>query len=278
MKHKKKKRAIFAVLYTVFGAVFVTAAVMIAINLISAQRDADEIKDLQGIYGSLDEDNGMSPGINKDPIAADDITIPDIEEDEGQEETVKPVEPALKRNLDELIKLNSDCVGWIYQKGTVINYPVMYTPSNPDKYLRRSFFGNKSTGGVLFIEDRCSLSGGHIIIYGHNMSNGTMFGSLKNYTKQSYFTKHPTFELETKSGGVKQFKIFAIGIVKIDDYVYSVTNFKNQERFDKFVNHVKSISLYDTGVVPTFGKQVVTLSTCYGKDKTNRLIVVAVSE
>ncbi len=279
MKHKRKKRIIFTVLYTVFGLVFVTAAILLAVDLVGTHKANEEFKDLQNMYGSGDEE--PTPGINKDPIAAGDITpLPDVDgEDDDQQapSPSQPAEPAVKRNLAELVKKNKDCVGWIYQKGTKLNYPLMYTPSDPEKYLRRSFYGSTTTEGVPFIEARCSLTGGHLILYGHNMNNDTMFGSLKYYTKQSYYKNHPTFEVETTVGGVKQYKIFAACFVKIDDYVYSVTDFKNEEKYNKFVNHVKSKSFYDTGITPSYGQQIITLSTCYGKDKTNRLVVFAVN-
>ena len=276
MKHKRKKRIIFIILYAVFGAVFINAAIFLVIETVGTHKANKEFEDLQGIYGST-EDDDLQAGINKDPIAADpDIDLP--EDDDQQQPTPNtPAEPAVKRNLAELVKKNKDCVGWIYQKGTKLNYPVMYTPHDPEKYLRKSFYGASTTEGVPFIEARCSLSGGHLILYGHNMNNDTMFGSLKYYTKKSYFSSHPTLELETTVGGVKQFKIFAACFVKIDDYVYSVTDFKNKEKYDYFVNHVKSKSFYDTGVTPEFGQQIITMSTCYGKDKTNRLVVFAVN-
>ncbi len=276
MKHKKKKRIIFNVLYAVFGTVFVVAAIMLSVNLIGTHKANEEFKGLQDLYGSLYQD-GVLPEGTVDVGDGETNTDTPQGDDQQQPTPVKPSEPATKRNLAELIKKNADCVGWIYQKGTKLNYPVMHTPADPEKYLRRSFYGKNTTEGVPFIDARCNLSSAHLILYGHNMNNDTMFGSLKYYTKKSYFSKHPTLELETTVGGVKQFKIFAACFVKVDDYIYSVTDFKDEEKYNKFVNHVKSKSFYDTGVTPTFGKQIITMSTCYGKDKTNRLVVFAVN-
>lgn len=278
MKHRKKKHIIINILYALFGVAFVVSAVMISVNLIEAHKENEEFDDLRNIYGSWGAEgtDDVQPAPDGDSIDEPDVNDGTSENSGQQTETSKPsTNTALQRNLSELVKKNADCVGWIYQKGTKLNYPVMHTPKEPEKYLNLSFYGNKSNGGVPFVDSRCTLSCGNLIIYGHNMNNDTMFGSLKHYKKQSYFTKHPTFELETTEGGVKQYKVFAVCKVAINDYIYSVINFKTEEKYNKFVEHAKSISFYDTGVTPSFGQQIVTLSTCYGKDKNYRLVILA---
>ncbi len=282
MKHKRKSKIIFNILYAVFGTVFIVSAIMLFKDTFEKYKENKEFEDLQNLYGTADDSTDDS--VQTSPVPDDtDLGItdlPEINDGDNSQQTPtvsKPAEPALKRNLAELIKKNSDCVGWIYQKGTKINYPVMHTPSDPEKYLRRSFSGGKTNSGVPFVDGRCSLSGGHLILYGHNMDNGTMFGALRNYAKESYFTKNQTFELETTAFGTRQYKVFAVCVVKMDDYIYSVTDFKDEEKYNKFVDYAKSKSLYDTGITPAFGKQIVTLSTCYTKDETNRLVVLAVN-
>ena len=103
-------------------------------------------------------------------------------------------------SISELISMNSECFGWINISGTNINYPVMHTPSNLQKYLNRNFYGEYSYSGTPFLDARCSADSTNLIIYGHHMNNGTMFADLCNYTDYSYFTEHPTVVLETKMG------------------------------------------------------------------------------
>lgn len=101
--------------------------------------------------------------------------------DAETEPSAEPTEqPAAERNIQALIAENADCIGWLSIDGTNISYPVMHTPSEPQKYLRRNFYGKYSQSGVPFLDGRCNLQSTNLIIYGHNMKNGTMFADLKN--------------------------------------------------------------------------------------------------
>ena len=87
------------------------------------------------------------------------------------------------RNLQLLFEQNSDCIGWVYIPNTTLDYPVMHTPNDPQKYLRRSFEGKYSFSGVPFLDARCSTESDNLIIYGHNLKNDTMFSSLGGYAQ-----------------------------------------------------------------------------------------------
>lgn len=100
--------------------------------------------------------------------------------DETPSPTDNEPEPAHKRDLAPLFAQNSDCVGWLCIPDTVVDYPVMHTPENPQKYLRRNFYGEYSQSGTPFLDSRCGMDSDNLIIYGHNMRNDTMFGSLQN--------------------------------------------------------------------------------------------------
>ena len=107
-------------------------------------------------------------------------TIPD-ETVSAEETDEKKSETESTRNIAPVLEQNADCIGWIFIDGTNINYPVMHTPDNPQKYLRLSFEKKYSQSGVPFLDGRCSLQDGNLIIYGHNMKNGTMFSDIKKY-------------------------------------------------------------------------------------------------
>ena len=90
--------------------------------------------------------------------------------DTETEPSAEPTEqPAAEHNIQALIAENADCIGWLSIDGTNISYPVMYTPSDPQKYLRRNFYGKYSQSGVPFLDGRCGTDGGNLIIYGHTM-------------------------------------------------------------------------------------------------------------
>lgn len=156
-----------------------------------------------------------------------------------------------KRNLKALFNQNSDCIGWIYIPSTAINYPVMHTPSNPQKYLRRDFYGNYSQSGVPFLDSRCNLKSTNLIIYGHNMRNGTMFSDVKNYANAAFRKAHPVIEFETANG----------------IYKFNVIDVKITDTADKKYNEIYSLD-----------GRFLTLSTCYGNRKSGRILVTAKEE
>lgn len=171
--------------------------------------------------------------------------------------------------------MNSECFGWISIAGTNINYPVMHTPSNPQKYLNKNFYGEYSYSGTPFLDTRCSADSTNLIIYGHHMNNGTMFADLCNYTDYSYFTGHPTVVLETKDGAFA-YSVFSVMKVKFDDDWYRFTTVGTEKSYNSRIEYAKEKSIYDTGITPVYGQQILTLSTCYGYNQDDRILVLAV--
>ena len=171
--------------------------------------------------------------------------------------------------------MNSECFGWISIAGTNINYPVMHTPSNPQKYLNKNFYGEYSYSGTPFLDARCSADSTNLIIYGHHMNNGTMFADLCNYTDYSYFTEHPTVVLETKDGAFV-YSVFSVMKVKSDDDWYKFLTTDLDKTYEKWVSYAKIKSLYNTEITPVCGQQILTLSTCYGDNQNDRILVLAV--
>ncbi len=102
-----------------------------------------------------------------------------------------------------------DVVGWLYCADTPINYPVVQATDN-DYYLRRLLDGSYSRGGSIFMDYRCAadFSDWNSILYGHNMKNDTMFGTLEDFRKQEYYDAHPVLYLLTPA---QDYKIVLIG-------------------------------------------------------------------
>ena len=90
------------------------------------------------------------------------------------------------RNLEPLFEKNTDCIGWLCIQDTSVNYPVMYTPQEPEKYLRRNFEGEYSVSGVPFLDGASTPECDNLIVYGHNMKNGTMFSDITQYRDKAY--------------------------------------------------------------------------------------------
>ncbi len=182
-----------------------------------------------------------------------------------------------KRNLEPLIELNNDCVGWICIEGTKVNYPVMHTPTVSEKYLNLSFDYKYSAYGVPFMDHRSTVDSDNVVIYGHNMKDGSMFATVRRFMEKDYFLEHPTIEFETVDG-CKTYNVFAIASVKANDVWYSYQNFTDREQYINAVKRIISKSLYETNVLPEYGKQIITLSTCYGAERDDRIILLAVEE
>lgn len=169
--------------------------------------------------------------------------------DTETETSAEPTEQSVaEHNIQALISENADCIGWLSIDGTSISYPVMYTPSETQKYLRRSFYGQYSQSGVPFLDGRCSMNGGNFIIYGHNMKNGTMFSDLKKYLNTDFLNAHRTVRLET-AGGV---------------FLFTVTEVRKTNTADPWYNRITSED----------GRHLI-LSTCYGSGKDGRLLIIA---
>ena len=166
------------------------------------------------------------------------------------EPSAEPTEqPAAERNIQALIAENADCIGWLSIDGTNISYPVMYTPSEPQKYLRRNFYGKYSQSGVPFLDGRCDIQSTNLIIYGHNMKNGTMFSDLKRYVDRDFLNAHRTVKFETVDG-IRYFTVTEILQTDITDARY---------------NHITAED----------GSRCLILSTCYGSGKDGRLLIIA---
>ena len=204
------------------------------------------------------------------------IAEPTVTAEQTESEQAEPTEePAAERNISALIAANTDCIGWISIDGTNISYPVMHTPNDPQKYLRRSFHGQYSQSGVPFLDRRCSMDSDNLIIYGHNMKNGTMFSSLRNYTDPAFCAAHPVIEFQT-ADGMEKYMVFAVAAVQKTDTWYSFIHAADSTDFTEQTAAFLQKSLYDTGITPVYGQQIITLSTCYGSGKNGRLIVAAV--
>lgn len=169
--------------------------------------------------------------------------------DAETETSAEPTEqPAAERNIQALIAENSDCIGWLSIDGTNISYPVMHTQSDPQKYLRRNFYGKYSQSGVPFLDGRCDLQSSNLIIYGHNMKNGTMFSDLKKYLNTDFLNSHRAVRLETADGV----------------FLFTVTEVRRTNISDAWYD---SIAVED-------GRHLI-LSTCHGSGKDGRLLIIA---
>ena len=182
--------------------------------------------------------------------------------------------------LEELKNMNNDFVGILTIPNTIINYPVMYTKS--DYYLRRSFDKKQSDAGTLYIDKYNIIDpiDDNIIIYGHNMKNGTMFHELLNYKDEEYYKEHKYIYFN-KIDNNEKYEIISVFYSKVyyeNEKVFKYYKFYRTEdtiEFNDYVKNIKELSLYDTGIDAKLGDKFITLSTCEYSQENGRFVVVA---
>ena len=184
--------------------------------------------------------------------------------------------------LEQLFSMNSDMVGWLTIPDTVVDYPVMHTPDEVEYYLHTGFDGYYSFSGCLFVGDNCTINSDSFVIYGHNMNNGSMFGSIDYYTSYEYWLSHPDVILKTKDE-TRLYKIFAAFATKVYDEdddtdafrYYDAVGKRSKEQYSADVEDVLALSCIDCGVKPEYPSQIVYLSTCAYHEENGRFVLAA---
>lgn len=186
--------------------------------------------------------------------------------------------------LDEyktLYEKNKKLIGWLKIDDTIIDYPVMQT-SNNEYYLEHNFNQEYDKNGSLFLDYECSIypRSTNLIIYGHHMKSGQMFGQLQKYAKESYGKKHPliTFDSIYEKATYQVMYVFRSQVYKESDIVFKYYQFidaNSDEEFNSYMKEMAAMSLYDTGVTASFGDSLLTLSTCDHSQEDGRFVVVA---
>lgn len=270
---KKNKRKIqTGIVIGIFSVIIIACLISIFSQVFTEYKENESFKNLAEIVTeeSTGNDTEKEQFINPNLLK-----VSDFDNEVQAEQTVYYTTYYEPHSISELISMNSECFGWISISGTNINYPVMHTPNNPQKYLNRNFYGEYSYSGTPFLDSRCSADSTNLIIYGHHMNNGTMFADLCNYTDYSYFTEHPTVVLETKDEAFA-YSVFSVMKVKSDDDWYRFITAETEKSYEKKISYAKDKSIYGTGNTPVYGQQILTLSTCYGYNQDDRILVLAV--
>lgn len=183
-------------------------------------------------------------------------------------------------NFTPLYDMNSDIKGWIIIPSTVINYPVVETSDN-SYYLSKGFNKTKDNHGTLFLDYRDNINpmSQNLIIYGHEMRDGQMFHSIRNYANVDFYNSSPIITFNTLYNNEKWevFAAFIANTVPSQGYVfnYLITNFSSSNDFTSFINEVKARSLIKTSVDVNPGDTLLTLSTCTYELPEARFVVMA---
>ena len=225
--------------------VLIASLCVLAVYIIGDLRDAKTEDDIKGLKGN-------------------DVKVPEV--------------------LDEYAGLyaeNSDTIGWLKIDGMTIDYVVMQAPDEINKYLRHDFYGKDSTRGCLFVDEYCDIfNSDNIIIYGHNMKDGSMFGTLDSYADESFYAEHKIIQFDTiyEKHSYEVVAAISTSIPSKDEDVfryYEYTSSNDEETFLDYADFIEKNKLYDTGVEINPGDKLLTLSTCAYHTTDGRFVVVA---
>lgn len=212
-----------------------------------------------------------------------------VSSDEPQED----YEPVILPEYQDLYEQNQDLAGWLKIEGTNIDYPVMQTPENEDYYLDRGFDKSENINGCLILDtdsnagigdlehkyEKGTSPSANLIIHGHTMKSGKMFGNLKLYEDESYGLEHHTIRFDSLYEH-REYELIAVFYSQVfyeDQDVFKYYKFfqaDTKEEFDDWYHNIKDMSLYDTGVTAEFGDEFITLSCCAYHVEDGRFVVV----
>lgn len=192
------------------------------------------------------------------------------------EVSVPPTEPPeyapIAVDFDALMEVSSQAVGWIYCPDTGISYPIVQSDNNSD-FLRAAPDGSYRYAGSIFLDYRCppDFSGWNSILYGHNLMDESMFGTLERYRDQEYYEAHPTMYLLTPEA---DYRVDLIGGLELDARSELYRTDHTEESHRTFVEAVLAGSDFQASLEGLELTRTLTLSTCsYGYEDARYIVV-----
>lgn len=291
MNHTKK---IISIILAIIGAGCLIAAAVLALWSLEQDRQANELYEglrtsadtaqnnpSETAAGEADQPEGNDPVT--DLAAPQETSQPQETTDYNEPSAEEAEEPVRVTNpYAESFLANPDMAAWLQIPDTNIDYPVMWTPRDETYYLYRDFYGKDNKNGCLLLDTDSCLDPltTNLIIHGHNMKSGAMFGNLTDYEKQSFYEDHKKISLYTKEcqRNYEVIAVFRSQVYKKTDRVFKFYQFfqaDTEEEFRDFYDNIKALSLYDTGVTASLGDHFLTLSTCVYHVEQGRFVVVA---
>ena len=265
--------------------VFLICAAWLLIYLMDANKSTQHAKDLKQEYilvegeeskGNIDLNRDDAVFTPAEPVKKEKVII-DGREYPGFEGLEIP-----KRKIDfnSMQKdVNPDIYAWIYVSGTKVDYPILQNSSNNEYYLTHDSEGKKAACGSIFTEDynNKDFNDNHTVIYGHNMKNGTMFKSLRNYDKQDFFIENKYIYIYTAED-TRVYEIFG-AYEYTDEHLLINYDTENRGKFQAYLDKVKNRSdvsgHFNRDMTLNGSDKVITLSTCIGDKATSRYLVQA---
>lgn len=189
--------------------------------------------------------------------------------------------PQIQTDFRKLYEKNPDIIGWLTIDDTNVNYPVMQDPSGSDFYLDHDFEKQPSVHGLPFLDNKCNIVNSNaLMIHGHNMKTGLIFGDLMKYKRESYYKSHPKIHFNTLYENA-DYEIIAVILSKVFEKIdnafryYQLEALQTPDGFHSYMEQINELSLYETGKSATWGDKILILSTCEYSTDNGRLAVIA---
>ena len=214
-----------------------------------------EIQDLQPVINEASDSDNNSSG-----------------ENDGQDQS-KEGNYVNSANEEELKSINSDYKMWIQIENTNINYPVVQSSDN-DYYLKHNFRKESNISGTVFVESANDIDNDkNIILYGHNMRNGTMFNNITNYKEESFFNEDNKINI-IMNNTLYEYEVFSVYVKNVNEVNLAI-GFANEDEFINYAYNEADESLYKKDVDFSAEDNLITLVTCSYEFTDARTIVVA---
>ena len=214
-----------------------------------------EIQDLQPVINEASDSDNNSSG-----------------ENDGQDQS-KEGNYVNSANEEELKSINSDYKMWIQIENTNINYPVVQGSDN-DYYLKHNFRKESNISGTVFVESANDIDNDkNIILYGHNMRNGTMFNNITNYKEESFFNEDNKISI-IMNNTLYEYEVFSVYVKNVSEVNLAI-GFANEDEFINYAYNEADESLYKKDVDFSAEDNLITLVTCSYEFTDARTIVVA---
>lgn len=190
-----------------------------------------------------------------------------------------PVKTVLSK-YRTLHEKNPDLYGWITISGAKIDYPVMYSPNNPEKYLNLDFDRNPNQSGTPFLKEQCDLGRDIVVVYAANMEDGSMFHGLLSYAEEAFWRENTEILFDTlyEKGTYEIVAAFYTEEYKEDSadfQIDDILHIRNSQEYKDAVSYIQENAIYDTGVAANYGDGLLTLITDADSSEDGRFVVVA---
>ena len=282
---RRRKNLTLNILLIIFGLIFLVSGFFLVKYYYESHKNKEFVASLKDLLDT--EEEYEEPG-----TGSEDTPSTGTEKQTGKTAGKKSDGPKLVTVNDRLVlkkyaklyEKNFDFIGWLTIDGTSVDYPVMYTPNNEEKYLRKNFDGDYALAGTLFIAKNSDpvRPTTNILIYGHNMKDGSMFSDLLDYTDTDYYNEHKTIRFDTiyRTGRYEVIAAFHGQVLSEGEEgfrYYTFFDAETEEEFDSYVRAVKALSSVQDATTADFGDELLTLSTCdnTGAKEGKRFVVVA---